>query len=69
MTQEKFDTIYQRAAHRKGGAAELEKIVRAPPFPSRVIENHRRSLASRLYRKSIPVWYFVECGEKEVAAI
>ena len=30
MTQEKFDTIYQRAAHRKGGAAELEKIVRAP---------------------------------------
>lgn len=35
MTQEKFDTIYQRAAHRKGGAAELEKIVRAPlPKPS-----------------------------------
>ena len=30
MTQEKFDTIYQRAAHRKGGVTELEKIVRAP---------------------------------------
>ena len=29
-TQEKFDTIYQRAAHRKGGVTELEKIVRAP---------------------------------------
>ncbi|WP_434763456.1 DNA-3-methyladenine glycosylase I [Vibrio fortis] len=30
MTQEKFETIYQRAAHRKGGEAELEKIVRKP---------------------------------------
>ena len=29
MTQEKFDTIYQRAAHRKGRAAELEKLIRA----------------------------------------
>lgn len=30
MTQEKFDTIYQRAAHRKGGAAELEKLFVRP---------------------------------------
>lgn len=30
MTQEKFETIYQRAAHRKGGETELEKIVRKP---------------------------------------
>ncbi len=34
MTQEKFDTIYQRAAHRKGGAAELRKIVQRASFKS-----------------------------------
>ncbi|MBW3695081.1 DNA-3-methyladenine glycosylase I [Vibrio sp. T187] len=30
MPQEKFEHIYQRAAHRKGGEAHLEQIVRKP---------------------------------------
>ncbi|MGF1754671.1 DNA-3-methyladenine glycosylase I [Vibrio makurazakiensis] len=30
MPQEKFQNIYDRAAHRKGGEAQLESIVRAP---------------------------------------
>ncbi len=64
----KNSTLFINVQLTAKAAQRARKNCSCASFTSRVITNHRRSLAG-LYWKSIPVWYFMECSEEEMAAI